>query len=207
MKETNFDLIIVGGGVSGLSCALVIGSGLKKPFAKDKKVAIIAHQRSSHSQTALFNNALGITPGSLGKDVLKEGKKQLQELYPEVGIIESEKVRSIKRTNDNFTIATNKNTYSSKMVVIALNYSKPFTIKGLEEHLIPHERANEAKNRIQLRNKDHVVIDGLFACGTIAGWRSQFSIAAGSGAQVATDILTIWNNGKHTKIHDKPDVK
>jgi len=39
--------------------------------------------------------------------------------------------------------------------------------------------------------------------GTLAGWRSQYSIAAGSGAAVATDILTEWNNGEHSKIHDK----
>ena len=37
----------------------------------------------------------------------------------------------------------------------------------------------------------------------IAGCRSQFAIAAGSGASVATDILTLWNGGNHVKIHDK----
>ena len=28
-----FDVLIIGGGVAGMQCALVIGSGLKKPFA------------------------------------------------------------------------------------------------------------------------------------------------------------------------------
>jgi membrane-bound inhibitor of C-type lysozyme len=28
------------------------------------------------------------------------------------------------------------------------------------------------------------------------------SIAAGSGAAVATDILTLWNDGNHTMVHD-----
>jgi membrane-bound inhibitor of C-type lysozyme len=28
------------------------------------------------------------------------------------------------------------------------------------------------------------------------------SIAAGSGAAVATDILTLWNDGNQTMIHD-----
>ena len=36
-----FDVLIIGGGVSGMQCALVLGSGLHKPFAKDKKVGII----------------------------------------------------------------------------------------------------------------------------------------------------------------------
>jgi hypothetical protein len=38
--------------------------------------------------------------------------------------------------------------------------------------------------------------------GTLAGWRSQLAIAAGSGAAVATDILTLWNNGVQTHSHD-----
>ena len=50
---------------------------------------------------------------------------------------------------------------------------------------------------------DHVIEEGLYVAGTLAGWRSQFAIASGSGAQVATDILTLWNGGKHTKVHDK----
>jgi hypothetical protein len=32
--------------------------------------------------------------------------------------------------------------------------------------------------------------------------RSQLSIAAGSGASVATDILTLWNSGTHSQVHD-----
>ncbi|MGY8925317.1 MAG: NAD(P)/FAD-dependent oxidoreductase, partial [Flavobacteriales bacterium] len=57
--------------------------------------------------------------------------------------------------------------------------------------------------RIQLRNSDGFIRKGLYCCGTIAGCRSQFAIAAGSGAAVATDILTLWNNGVPTKVHDK----
>ena len=59
------------------------------------------------------------------------------------------------------------------------------------------------KDRIQLRNFNHLIKEGLYCCGTIAGWRSQFAIAAGSGASVATDILTLWNDNIATKVHDK----
>ena len=58
------------------------------------------------------------------------------------------------------------------------------------------------KNRIQLINIDHQVAEGIYVAGTLAGWRSQVAIAAGSGAAVATDILTLWNNGVDTHSHD-----
>jgi len=198
-----FDVLIIGGGVSGMQCALVLGSGLKKPYGEGKKVGIILHQRGSHLQNALFNNVLGLDSGTLGRDILVSGKEQLASNYPEVVQIEKEKVLSIKEESGSFKIETNKNQYQTKIAVIALNYFKPFTIDGLEDFIVPHGKASAAKDRIQLKNKDHLIKEGLYACGTIAGHRSQFAIAAGSGASVATDILTLWNGGKHSKVHDK----
>lgn len=198
-----FDCLIIGGGVSGMQCALVLGSAKSKPYAIDKNIGIIMHQRASHLENALFNNVLGLSPKTLGKDILVEGKQQLKSLYPEILQIEKEKVIEVIEVNNEFYIKTNKNTYQSKLVILALNYAKPLTIKGLDKFLIPHQKAALSKDRIQLINKDHFIKKGLYCCGTIAGLRSQFAIAAGSGASVATDILTLWNDGKHTKVHDK----
>lgn len=199
----NFDTLIIGGGAAGLSCALVLGSGLQKPFASNKTVGIITHQKSSHLQNALFNNVLGLTPGTLGKDLLESGKLQLSNLYPEVIQIEKEKVKELVETNTGFTVITNKNSYNATRVVIAVGYTNLLTIKGLEAYIKPHPRAAIEKDRIWLENKDHLIKENLYVAGTLAGWRSQFAIASGSGAHVATDILTIWNDGKHTKVHDK----
>ena len=198
-----FDTLIVGGGVAGMQCALVLGSALKKEYAKGKKVSIIMHQKSSHLQEALFNNVLGLPQGTLGKDILNEGRKQLETLYPEVTQICGEKVMAVLDDEKGYKIITNKNEYLTKVVVIALNYAKPFEIAGLEQYIERHSRANAMKDRIQLRNFNHLIKEGLFVCGTLAGWRSQFAIAAGSGASVATDILTEWNENIPTKVHDK----
>lgn len=199
----NFDALIIGGGVAGMQCALILGSAKNKSFAENKKIGIILHQKSSHLQNALFNNVLGLKKGTLGSDILINGKKQLSELYAHIDQINEEKVTEIKVSNNIFHVTTNKNTYSCKMAVIALNYSNTLTIKGLDSYIEPHKRANSKKDRIQLNNTNHIIKENLYVCGTIAGWRSQFAIAAGSGASVATDILTVWNNGNHTKIHDK----
>jgi thioredoxin reductase len=198
-----FDALIIGGGVSGLQCALVLGSAKNKPFTIDKKISIILHQKASHLQNALFNNVLGLPEKTIGKDILVEGRQQLSTLYPAISQIKNEKVISITDTVGGYIVLTNKNTYTSKIVIFALNYSKPFVIKGLDDFIEPHKKANPEKDRIQLKNKDYFIKKGMYCCGTIAGCRSQFSIAAGSGAAVATDVLTLWNNGNHVKIHDK----
>ncbi len=198
-----FDVLIIGGGAAGLSCALVLGSAKDKPYAKGKRIGIITHQKTSHLQEALFNNVLGLSPGTTGKSVLESGKRQLASQYEHVKQIENEKACNISSTDDGFLVETNKGRYTSKIVVIAVGYTNFITLKGLEKYIEPHPRAVKEKERIWLKNTDHVIENGLYAAGTLAGWRSQFAIASGSGAHVATDILTFWNDGKHTKVHDK----
>jgi len=197
-----YDVLIIGGGVSGLSCALILGSAKNKPFVIDKKIAILTHQKASSLQEALFNNAYGISPGKLGAELLVESTEQLKNLYAHIIQIEGEKVLKLEGEAGNFTITTNKNTYQAKIIVIGIGTGNPFTIEGLDEYVIPHQKVIPEKNRIQLQNTDHKVTEGIYAIGTLAGWRSQLSIAAGSGASVATDILTLWNNGIHVQVHD-----
>ncbi|WP_159018992.1 FAD-dependent oxidoreductase [Algibacter sp. L3A6] len=198
-----YDALIIGGGAAGLSCALVLGSAQNKTFAQDKQIAIITHQKTSHLQTALFNNVLGLAPGTTGESILDEGKSQLASLYPHVEQIDHEKVLKILKQTNGFEIITNKSTYKSKIVVIAVGYTSLINIEGLEQYIEPHPRAALEKDRIWLKNTDHLIEENLYVAGTLAGWRSQFAIASGSGAHVATDILTLWNGGKHVKVHDK----
>lgn len=198
-----FDVLIIGGGAAGMSCALVLGSAKNKAFAANKTIGIFTHQKTSHLQTALFNNVLGLAPGTTGVSILESGKQQLTELYPHIKQIDQEKVLEISETEKGLNIRTNKNSYQSKTVVIAVGYTNLMRIKGLEQYVEPHPRAAIEKDRIWLKNNDHLITENLYVAGTLAGWRSQFSIASGSGAHVATDILTLWNDGKHTKVHDK----
>ena len=196
------DVLIIGGGVSGVSCALVLGSAKNKSFVSDKKIAIITHQKTSALQEALFNNAYGIPAGKLGSELLTESLEQLKNLYPHITQIEGEKVIAVTREYPNFTVVTNKNTYPAKNIVVAIGASNTFAIEGLMHYVVPHKKAIAEKQRIQLHNDDHLVADGIYVAGTLAGHRSQLAIAAGSGAAVATDILTLWNNGISSQSHD-----
>jgi thioredoxin reductase len=197
-----YDVLIIGGGVSGISSALVLGSAHKKPFVQDKKIGIITHQKTSSLQEAIFYNAYGVPSGKLGSELLTESVQHLQELYPHVTQIEGEKVLKVVGQFPNFTVTTNKNSYHAKIIVVAIGYSNTFNIEGLMHYVEPHKKALAEKQRIQLKNEDHKVTEGIYVVGTLAGWRSQLAIAAGSGAAVATDILTLWNNGISSQSHD-----
>jgi thioredoxin reductase len=198
-----FDVLIIGGGVAGMSCALVLGSAHKKSFVSDKKIGIITHQKTSSLQEAIFNNAYGITPGKLGSELLSESIDHLSNLYPHVAQIPDEKAIKIEGEFPNFTVITNKSTYTTKTIVVAIGYSNTFAIDGLMHYVEPHQKTLVEKQRIQLKNTDHKVTNGIYVAGTLAGWRSQLAIAAGSGAAVATDILTVWNGGINSQSHDK----
>lgn len=197
-----FDVLIIGGGVAGVSAALVLGSARNKSFAADKKIGIIAHQKTSNLQEALFNNAYGIPAGKLGSDLLIESTAQLAALYPHVVQIVDEKVMKIEGQSPDFTVVTNKGSYHTKTIVVAIGYSNTFAIDGLMDYVETHGKALAAKQRIQLKNNDHLVTNGIYVAGTLAGHRSQLAIAAGSGAAVATDILTLWNGGIDSQSHD-----
>lgn len=196
------DVLIIGGGVSGMSCALVLGSAQKKPFVCNKKIGIITHQKTSALQEALINNGYGIAAGKLGADLLTESSLHLSQTYPHIAPISEEKVMKIEGEYPKFTVITNKNSYTSKIIIVGIGSANSFDIAGLNQFVEPHQKSLPEKERIQLKNNDHKVAEGIYVIGTLAGWRSQVAIAAGSGAAVATDILTLWNNGISTHAHD-----
>lgn len=198
-----YDVLIVGGGVAGVSCALILGSAKSKSFMADKKIGIIAHQKTSNLQEALFNNAYGIAPGTLGADLLNTTLRDLGQTYPHIDQVANEKVIKIEGEFPEFTVTTNKRSYQAKKIVLAVGYSNTFMIEGLMQYVEPHQKSIVEKQRIQLRNIDHKIADGLYVAGTLAGWRSQLAIASGSGASVATDIMTAFNGGVDAQSHDK----
>jgi hypothetical protein len=108
----------------------------------------------------------------------------------------------VVKTEAGYQVRTNKTNYRSKIVVVAVGPSNLFNIEGLMEFVEPHPNLPAAKQRIQLKNVNHLVTENLYVAGVLAGWRSQFAMAAGSGAHVATDILTLWNDGNTAMVHD-----
>ena len=201
----NYDVLIIGGGVAGMSCALMLGSAKSQSYATDKRIGIVIHQKTSSLQNAIFNNVLGLKSNTKGSSILESGIKQLSQCYPHVDQIDNEKVLSIESNGETVSVQTNKNLYKAKHIVIAIG-PKNFSIKGLEKHEELHQNIPPEKQRTQLKNINHLVTDSIYVAGVLAGHRSQFAIAAGSGTSVATDIMCKWNNGKPVKVHDSTIV-
>ena len=85
-----FDVLIIGGGAAGVSCALILGSAKKRIFVADKNIGIIAHQKASALQDAVLNNAYGMPLYTMGADILSNGLQQLQDAYPHITLIAKE---------------------------------------------------------------------------------------------------------------------
>lgn len=206
MNKTNkYDVLIVGAGVAGVSCAMMLGSAHNRTFAQGKKIGIIAHQKGSSLKNAQLYNVYGVPYGKLGSELLEESLAELNH-YPNVEQVANQKVQKILKSDNGYQVYTDEVVYDADIVVVAVSAANNLAIEGIEPYVAPHPKIAPDKNRIWLVNKDHLVSEGLYVAGVIAGHRSQVTIAAGSGAAVGADILTVWNQGESVQIHDKKEL-
>ncbi len=100
----SFDALIIGGGAAGMSCALVLGSAIKKPFAENKNIGIVMHQKSSALTSGKFFNALGLPNGISGKEILENGRNQIHDSFPHINQIENERVTKVIKEEGGFSL-------------------------------------------------------------------------------------------------------
>jgi thioredoxin reductase len=123
-----FDVLIIGGGVSGISCALVLGSAKIKILQPIKRLAF-SPIKIIITTGSCFNNAYGIPAGSLGSDLLVQSTKHLSQLYL-ILLKYQKKILRIEGQSPDFTVTTNKNTYKSKIIVVAIGAANTFQLMG-----------------------------------------------------------------------------
>ncbi len=199
-----YDLIIIGGGPAALSCALVVGSAEQKEYMKDKKIGIIANQKASDMNAAVLNNLYGVEQGVKGKDFLKDSLKQL-DMFKSIEKLNPDTVSSVLDKGEFYEVKTDKDSYQAKNVVLAVGHSKKVKdIEGLDKYVEKHVNTPAAMERFALKNKNLLVDEkGMFVAGVLSGCSSQVSIALGTGADVAVQLLTKWNGGEFDHHHDK----
>ena len=112
------------GGPAGISASLYTKRG-------NKETLIINSENSTLQEVHKIENYYGFENGIDGKELYKNGIKQAENLGIEV---KTEEVLSIKINEKGFEVITNKNTYTTKTVIIAVgNKKNKVKIKGIKE--------------------------------------------------------------------------
>ncbi len=200
-----FDVLIVGGGPAGLSCAITLGSANDRfEWSKNRKYLIIDNEGGSDLMKALLNNVPGVPKGTLGKEFLKQLKEQALE-YENVKF-EDDRVVKIEETNDGFKVQTEKGKeYLADNIVLATGFHE-FNIEGLDVEVVPNI-TSPRPGKIMIKHDGMFrVKDSVWVAGNAAGCFTMVASASGSGVHVACDIMSKWA-GKNVVIHDVPKGK
>ncbi|MEZ0323407.1 MAG: FAD-dependent oxidoreductase [Hydrogenothermaceae bacterium] len=196
-----YNVVIVGGGVSGLSCALTLGS-MKGHFdwAENKKFLVIDNQ-SSDLLKAMLNNVPGIPKGTLGKKALEDLREQAKS-YGNVEIIFG-RVIKVSGNKGNFTVITEDGKeFTADYVVLATGFHNfDIDCEGIE---VIENKKSPRPGKVQIKvDEESRVKDGLYVAGLLAGVSTMYACAAGSGVQVACNIMAEYA-GKNVVVHDVP---
>lgn len=120
------EVIIVGGGIAGLSAAIYLGRAQRDTLVID----------SGHSMAKWepqVQNYLGFADGVSGEDLLKEGRKQAERY--DVNFVE-DKIESVRQTAAGFELAGKSGVYQSTRLLLATGiFHRPPDLPGVKECL------------------------------------------------------------------------
>ena len=119
-----YDTIILGSGPAGVSASLYTRRA-------NKKTLIIYSGESDLKNAHKIDNYYGFENGISGDDLYKNGLKQARNLGVEIA---NEEVFKIEVNNKSFRIVTEKNTYESKTIILAIGTKRNVPqIQGIKE--------------------------------------------------------------------------
>ncbi len=196
-----YDVAIVGGGASGLSCALTLVSarGRGWQWAEGRRY-IVFDTDNSDLKKALLRNVPGLDT-MLGTELLQKIREQIDQ-WGGVDFLQEE-VKSIWKKEEGFELQTTSGkSFTADYVVLAGGFHS-FNIEGLQVEVVENPKSPKP-GRVMIKHKDFEVDKNLFVAGTLAGLSSHFTSCAGSGVEVAIEILSRFA-GKRIVIHDVPE--
>jgi len=173
--DTDYDVLVVGGGASGLSAAIFTAR-----FGLD--TCVLACGRSAISRCAHLENYLGSPGGVSPATFLELGTEQVTH---EGATIRSEMVESIQKPDGRFRIETNDTDGITADRVVAASVIDGEYLTTLEPDIYDEERRVAACDE-----HGRTSVDGLYVTGRLAGATHQAVVCAGDGADTAHTLIT-----------------
>jgi len=126
--ETIYDLVIIGGGPAG------VAAGVYSARKKIQTLFITENFRGQSAVSGEIQNWIGEI-SIAGADLARKLENHLKHYAKDIEIREGEIVTEIKKTDNSFTIITNKNSYQAKTILIATgSVRKKIQIPGATEY-------------------------------------------------------------------------
>jgi thioredoxin reductase (NADPH) len=170
-------VLIAGGGASGMTCALFL--------ARAGLTVTVMDQNRSILKRGLLHNYPGVPP-VVGNDWLAY-TKGLLDGFDKVRWF-SGRIDALKATENGFVAETAGDPIAGDLLVIASGQTPTPFIDGLGLNTVdpiqPYVQTNIVVDKWGKTN-----VEGVYACGVVAGFPSQAVITAGTGAMVAIGII------------------
>jgi thioredoxin reductase (NADPH) len=170
---TRFDVIIAGGGMAGLSCALFLARA-------GVAAAVFDRGESSLRRVERVNNYLGFPEGIGGAELLELGRRQGRRF----GVTFCDQdVTSVERAEGGFAVRAGEGDYGSTYFVLASN-KRTDLAKQLGLAL-----GGFGNKFVAVDGEGQTAIEDCYAVGRITGHPSQAVISAGDGARTAIALI------------------
>lgn len=182
-----YDVIIIGAGPAGASAALFTAKANKKTLLLDNDKGM--------TKRAWMDNHYG-APAISGPDLIATGIKQAKAFGAE---LKETTATNIVKTDDGFEVETEAGSFKGKYVILATGLSVDLAEKiGVKTKEGTEPRI---KTVLDVDADGKTNVEGVWACGTVAGVSVHTIITAGHGAHVAINIISEMNGERYVD-HD-----
>lgn len=174
MPETPVDVVIVGGGLAGLSAAIFLARA-------DLKTVVFDAGASTIAPISMVNNYLGFPDGVPGQELLARGRRQAERFGATV--IAERAETFTPRKDGTFAVTSPSGLRVARILLIASNKDTAVAkelglpLGGRKGRFLSHDGSGRTK------------LPNVYVCGRVTEHPSQAAISVGNGALVALTII------------------